>query len=356
MVQRLSVVVVALGIGGATACQAVFGIDEYGGAGGATASSSGGPGGAGGGGAAEGAGGSGATGAHSGTGGESGCCVPATPPTGWEGYFTVDSSAAGTELTSCADQTVPVVLHDGLPDAVTCSGCACGPVGGATCAAPDVQCYQGSTTCTAGGGNATGALTGSCKFLSTAYDSCKLTGTAQVTSTGSCGASGGQITSKPGWKNATTLCPSVSGADTCPAGEACVEPVASDGDRVCIRSAGQVACPAGWGVATTVYDGGADGRGCSACSCAPPSAAAIQCTGGGYALFDGATAADALLACAANVGAISVSSTACVPVSQAWYSTSTPATANASGAACTPSGGAPVGAFDPGQAVTLCCR
>jgi hypothetical protein len=119
---------------------------------------------------------------------------------------------------------------------------------------------------------------------------------------------------------------------------------------ICIQTDVNVTgCPDGWEMATRIatHTDGIDNRGCTACSCAPPSS--NLCTGGTYEFYAG------FGGCQLDTGDASEGDS-CKNVFESNHVKYVPPQPMSG---CTPSGGAPSGsgAVVPGETTTtLCCR
>jgi hypothetical protein len=115
--------------------------------------------------------------------------------------------------------------------------------------------------------------------------------------------------------------------------------------KICIFSNGDAACPQGSYVARELgYSGLQDARGCTACSCSPPSGA--SCLAAIVAFADAGCTQP--LGSATAGGCISYPTA--LPTSYAQLSL-----AGATGGFCTPAGGTPTGETLPIAPTTFCC-
>lgn len=279
-----------------------------------------------------------------------GVCYPPPPP-GWEGpslvrvlgYASPEPAPAG-----CAGPERAYLFPAGGP--AQCAPCSCGP-GGVPCSAR-LLCYLGSTTCGGASLDVTAAVTPGCfhsddpPFTSPQVISC------QVSASGGCPAQGGEATLPPAWSGFLDICPPDGPGKVCSDGSTCLQPPV--GARVCIRSAVETSCPAGWGAAT--YDATptfSDTRGCAPCSCAQGA-----CSLPIFRVYDDNT-------CTENPTNISkpvslIPTDGCRDVTPLFDAAnwgmkqiSKPVSL---GEACSPGGGAPVGAVTPsGPKSVYCC-
>ncbi|HMR76749.1 MAG TPA: hypothetical protein PKD61_16625 [Polyangiaceae bacterium] len=80
----------------------------------------------------------------------------------------------------------------------------------------------------------------------------------------------------PTWTQETRICSGATpAAGSCAPGQTCLPQPGAPYD-VCVYRSGNMACPAGYTKKSTVYDGFADTRSCSTCSC---GAASSKCGG-----------------------------------------------------------------------------
>lgn len=254
------------------------------------------------------------TGATGGGGGSTGptcgagsVCAP-DAPAGWTHLRYVEAPyTAVNDGDACPNGALPTSYFFD-PSLSDCKSCYCSWKGD-KCSEPELSCYFGSATC---GGTPTFSLlpTGSDCVGSAAIPknvgtvgSCMVTAPPTVLSAGACDAG------QPGQKNAmwqkeVHVCPVTAlAAQMCPGGQCVPDGSASYPGPLCVRSQGDKACPAGWnGSKLVVYEGGDDGRTCSACQCGP---ATTTCSSGVYNVFDD-------VACAGS--AVSITGAGCKPI------------------------------------------
>ncbi|WP_281320020.1 hypothetical protein [Polyangium sp. y55x31] len=331
----------------------------------------GGPGGGGPGGGGQGGGGQGGAGA--GTSGSEDCLdgadndgdgdVDCADADCTEGFTCVDEAPAGWSYTWAAEgDVVPAsceagagaeVLFTDPAGAAECSACTCGTLEGAACSTPGLQCHTNTGNCFGNGESWTGAFqNGACakptNLLGLSISlSCRLNGTAMVTSPGSCPPSVSDFQNKEPFAGKIAACGAKTSNGGCGAGSACAPKPAADTESLCLRQEGEHACPDGF-TQIVSYKNATDTRACSACACEPDA----TCMGGQYRFFD----YDMCMAGGDNP--IAVDSGTCRNVSapldsNTWSVQQVPATPSGS---CVPTGGAPTGELTPEGAVTFCCK
>lgn len=288
---------------GASSCQLVFGLDQYGPATGTGGSS----------------GGSGPSQTSSASG-PSSCCVQSTPQ-----YQLVEvTTAPGTSPAPvpCAD---PQRFFGGAPPTDTCSGCAC-DTNAAVCHAT-IGCY---TADGCAGGVVTHDLVGSSMCALTngiaGTKSCQFT-TAPTAMTGAAPTGG---TVSPGtWETQFALCPVTGTPSGCDTGQTC--PQSSAGTRLCLlATTGASSCPAGFDDLIKVHAGGVDNQQCN-CTCDTSCSFSV----------------DLALGCGI-LGSVPLSATQCTTGMNYSYVPTQMVTATPHDAI--------TGTFDPDPPATLCCK
>ncbi len=276
------------------------------------------------------------------------CSSPSTcvadAPSGWIGPAVV-YQGAGAPPPCPTGTSLAFDAHAGVtaPDA-TCSTCTCGEIADVDCSAPEVRVYA-SMMCDVAP-CATGTVGPTCTLIKTAGQCAGATllylGVSSTASGGSCEESTVTPTVVPAtWSSQARAC---TPATTCPGG-VCADP---GGLALCIYRPGDLACPTGSAYASRslVFQGLADDRGCSDCTCDPPEA---TCEGGNVVVTPN-------VSCGSGI-ANPVPSTCRfdgIPPTLPYYATvTTPPTATGM---CTPRGGAPRGSATPTEPVTICCR
>ncbi|HEX3770778.1 MAG TPA: hypothetical protein VHV30_07940 [Polyangiaceae bacterium] len=271
-----------------------------------------------------------------------GTCA-AAPPDGWQGIYAIQE-ATGASATPCSG-AFPNEIYTGFaspvaPDA-SCA-CACGPPEGGTCAAPSITFFSGSCKATSVCGVAD-ASTATCLATSTPCGGLHAEVGGATPVPGTCAPAAATTVPDAGWTASARLCAGeASGA--CDAGEQCVTSAGGNSEASCISKPGDEPCPPGPYSHRRLYYGSADDtRACSACACSPPDAA---CTGGTVTTYSD-------LACSTASGALSVSPTCATP--GATMAVRYQGDAVLMAGSCSPSGGAPTGAFAPANPTTICC-
>ncbi len=285
-----------------------------------------------------------------------------SPPAGWQAYFRTAGEPFSTTNTppACPDGSPPVKYYSD-PGTSTCTPCKCGSFV-ATCPPTRIDCSE-NTDCN-------GATDWSARFQSCSQSghpsalSCRLEPPA-TTGSGSCPASGGQLTQAAAWGRWLYVCgaPNTVGGG-CTPGKSCAAPTTGAySGSICVRKAGEQTCPPGWSTRLVGYTGGTDNRSCSACTCAG-NASSVTCSTGAYTFYDHHTCS-----CANYVSCGSpkvVDSTNCVDLSglldrsysdplSDWGGSYTNKPVASGTGTCTPSGGAPTGSFPKTGAMTYCC-
>ncbi|HEY3819715.1 MAG TPA: hypothetical protein VGL81_21250 [Polyangiaceae bacterium] len=229
-------------------------------------------------------------------------CVPAVP-SGWSGP--VELYAGSSAPPACT--TSFTSAYDGNGDLTaspaTCS-CSCGP-SVTQCSSPKLSFY--SAVCVAGNGctcSGTACYTttlqaGACTTVSDT-NVCSKLGTPAMTAPASVAATGatcppvsGEQTTPATWGTFAQACSStvtIAQVD-CQAGSVCAPKPAAPYGPLCISQAGDVACPnGGYTTKQTYYGGLEDSRGCSSCTCEPPTGASCGATIEAFSSTDGTCA------------------------------------------------------------------
>jgi hypothetical protein len=279
-------------------------------------------------------------------------CVPQAP-VGWTGYFRVaaDTYPVGNRP-PCADSSQPDAFF-AEPRPATCESCACGPLTGAACGAPDVTCWAGVKNCSGPDSTAYGAKlsNGTCQDVTISFpandtdSSCKVTTAMKP---GSCPPSGGAYEASPPVGKEVDRCgEATKGGAGCKAGSVCIPKGAGPyAAAACMQKADHVPCPNGW----TAYHVGSsfsDDRGCTPCDCKPDTKCSnakvvvsdnAGCKGSTQDLVDTACH-DTTAKFANGVGALQLTA---------------PSALSATG--CAPTGGAPAGSVELTGKLTICCK
>ncbi|AKT39108.1 uncharacterized protein CMC5_032550 [Chondromyces crocatus] len=224
-------------------------------------------------------------------------CIPA-PPDGWTGnvhaligdFDSTDAPPACPEGTAERDFVAE-------PSDATCTPCGCShDTSNASCYAPAITCYN-SANCNVGASSVTYAtLTNGCGSVSNTPNplSCRLVAPSSVRDRGTCAVgTEAQLVEALPWRHTVRTCTS-----SLPTGLGCAQPghvcaarppvvdgtPAIDDTTTCILKEGADACDTGWThIDLQLYDGGEDGRSCTACGC---NLDAITCTGGNVQAYD----------------------------------------------------------------------
>jgi hypothetical protein len=269
------------------------------------------------------------------------CTCVASAPAGWRGPYVI-AEQAGAAPDCVGDY--PITAYSGQSEAsaeaAECA-CSCGEPTNVACSAPATSLHTDPTcaepacdvdssprTCgdalLCGGGNQ--------KVVAVSFGpslpsggSCKPSVTAHVPPVSSAGRS-------------IRLCaPLAAGADC--EGGACQpkpSPVFATNNRCVVQDGDIAVCPAAFPNRRVYYSGGSDTRACSQCQCDAP--VGTTCTATASTCKD-PTTVDA--------------PSGCLAVSAGTKVITAPGTPH--GGACAPSGGQPIGAFDPGRPTTACC-
>jgi hypothetical protein len=286
--------------------------------------------------------------------GEGMVCNDAVPPE-WEGPVLILVSSAGGPKPSCPPGGGKPLqdLHSGPLGQFECSPCTNCAMSGATCSAPEVTCWS-SPGCQGDVFNVSKAGNSDCTSIPSdpnAGDqpaSCKLTGTPDVLSEGTCTHNGGGVVNAVEWESDVHVCPAVltGTGDGCGAEGTC-EPIQTG--QLCIRKAGAMElgqCPSGWNLKqVNSFATADDSRQCSPCFCN-----GISCSGGAYTFYDA-------LGCTGSSMAVnSMADCADVPNTLGSVASSLmPSVGQVIQNGCA-GGGQPMGAFTPTGPVTFCCK
>jgi hypothetical protein len=327
-----------------SACEQVFGLDDYELAPGAAIAQ-------GGAGAAGGATGLGGTGAHGGEIIPADCCIDGLAPEGWT-YVQMNTTSIGEPGPACgavADQTFSEPPGHVMG---ACPTCACGT--------PPVTCSYSLLCDNDSGCGSPTLIAPSCGAIPGGDNFCRLDA---VPTPGPCAPSdtGGEL---PGWGRVHHLCPELETSDSmeCAAGQLCADTVNA---RLCVMKEGETdVCPAGFETDLYVtYRSAMDTRQCSACTCGP--AAGSTCGGVAFDLYSDAEfdvcfigAQGGCLAGSSGCKKQTISTSTCAsiaPLADPVYADQVGTSAPVPGT-CQPSGGVASGSFQPEDPVTVCCR
>jgi hypothetical protein len=249
---------------------------------------------------------------------------------------------------TCAGGEAPAVYLDG-PAPAACTPCSCGAPMGAACGAPQITCSYSVDDCSTNDlqrqdSSATCSTYDPGVLFSNSSGSCELTAPAMLTTPGTCAASGGAPTPASPWAGAVVVCPETETGPGCASGESCVPTGATADGVVCITRADTTPCPAAWTAqVTAAFEGGTDGRACSACACD------VQCTGGSYDVYT----QDFCLGSAS----VTIGSTTCTAAPGVFdWSTSSVQSNLATPTLASCDGAVPSGAVETTGPHQICCR
>lgn len=202
-------------------------------------------------------------------------------PAGWTGPVALFAEAVGTTVPACAgDYPTDTGSYFGDLDvgSLTCA-CECDAATGISCTGATGLCYgSGATFCISFCSSTfTGPAPGECRPVSTSGTHAQVHFPAPA-SHGSCAARAAHVRVDPQWGTVAKACGgATSSTEGCASGETCTPLPSGAFDELCIVQSGDVACPAGTYTNKQVfYEGFADDRTCSACSC---GAAESECGG-----------------------------------------------------------------------------
>jgi hypothetical protein len=279
-------------------------------------------------------------------------CV-AAPPSGWNGPYALSETTGGPPAPApapCSDGAYVVEAFDGLalPSApATSCECACGPATGGSCEEPTMTLYRDGMCSSASQCANVVVASGTCVDFDPGCGAAHIEVSPPAPIPGTCEASATTRIPDAGWGASARLCkvrePS---SGQCDVGEVCTPPVGLPFESAyCIAMAGLSPCPSGPYVNRRVYYGAAtDTRGCTACSCDPPSA---DCEGGTVSTFDA-------MGCAAPAHHTWSTPQSCTGIGK---DTSGKYNGDAvlNSGACRPRGGVPTGELTPTTPTTICC-
>jgi hypothetical protein len=230
----------------------------------------------------------------------------------------------------------------------TCSACSCTP-SVVTCAGPVLSFFADDGCATP-----VGSITASSSCQTTPFTAQSVTIGGAMPSGGSCGSTGGALTSAaPSWAQAVRACaPSAVPASTgCDAGLVCAPaPAAPFSTRPCVMQAGMAtACPPEYPTGPqTFFTGIDDQRGCTACQCAGPTGA--QCTIGSPALDVSVTPG-----CSVTTGTLDAPSACTQFQGPEFVTLARQPTLTSPGSCAVAGGGTPTGGVTAAGATSFCC-
>jgi hypothetical protein len=278
-------------------------------------------------------------------------CVP-TVPAGWEGPLEIfeGTGAPGSPGPSCgANYGAEAYLGFVTPDAPAAT-CSCSCAAPAAACGPPVLEYFNDGTCEESCDTASQAIGPGCTALG-ASDDCKGGGTHYTIKSGapmpggSCKPVAATSVAALSWASRAHLCAATTPLTTaaCAMGNVCAPAtdVGFEPTTRCVVHQGASPCPPAYPSSRTYYESAADDRGCTACTCGPPSAGACgNATVSLYARTD----------CSAG-GVPIMASPACLPLEGAMSAGPSPNAAPT----CAPAGGQPTGMVTPTSPLTVCC-
>jgi hypothetical protein len=230
----------------------------------------------------------------------------------------------------------------------TCSSCSCTP-SVVTCAGPVLSFFtdNGCTT-------PAGSITASSTCQTTPFTAQSVTIAGATPSGGSCGSTGGALTSAaPSWAEAVRACaPStVPSSAGCDAGLVCAPaPAAPFSSRPCVMQTGTAtACPPEYPTGPqTFFTGIDDQRACTPCQCSGPTGA--QCTIGSPALDVSVTPG-----CSVTTGTLPAPSACAQFQGPEFVTLASQPTLTSPGTCALAGGGTPMGGATASGATSFCC-
>jgi hypothetical protein len=275
-------------------------------------------------------------------------CVGDTP-LNWSGPIALYEGTAAAPACPGAFPTKLNDLHSDLSPGTASCDCTCSPASGITGCTGEAKIYdfpEGATGCFVAPGPGTplvfSGAPGQCLPTNILNGGNYDMEPPSPSSSGSCAANSNHTLPTPQWATAARTCSggSATGAD-CGSGKQCI-PRAQDPYKLCVYQPGDVACPSAlYSEKHLAYEGFADTRACSTCSCG----AAQSTCGGTVTLFSTATCGTSA-AGSIGAGCKSLSAFANPPLGR--Y------TANPSGT-CAPSSSTLSGEVTTNGATTFCC-
>jgi hypothetical protein len=267
------------------------------------------------------------------------CTCIAKSPAGWRGPYVV-AEQAGAAPDCVGDY--PVTAFSGQSEAsadpAECS-CSCGEPTDVTCSAPATSLFTdpacGEPACAV---DASPRTCGDALFCGGNNKVVAVSFGPSLPSGGSCKPSATAHVPPVAPRRSIRLCAPLAAGSDCEGG-ACQpkpSPVFATSNRCVVQDGDIAVCPAAFPHRRVYYGGGSDTRACSQCQCDAPVGTTCAATA--------STCRDATTVDAPS---------GCLAVSTGAKVVTDPGTPH--GGACAPSGGEPIGAFDPGQATTVCC-
>jgi hypothetical protein len=273
-------------------------------------------------------------------------CAPIAPPD-WHGPLSI-WTGSGT-APPCTNYYVP--YFDGgtglSADLAQCS-CSCNPPSGATCGSASVQFGTGG--CATACGSSVVVAPAVCTSLQTVLNGCAsgvgATISGSTANGGTCQPNTTVVLPPAQWTTQVAACePLAESPAGGGAGQQCVPAPTAPFQGFCIVKPGSNTCPSPFTSTHLFYADFAEGRGCSPCTCGPPTG--VDCNAGAHATTWGNPT------CGGTTGAdITPLPVACAPVSGAH---SIRLDTAPDGGACAPDGGMPTGSPSPQNITTVCC-
>lgn len=243
----------------------------------------------------------------------------------------------------------PVAAYSGhsgyAADPATC-GCECGAPTDVTCSTPATSLFSepgcGAAACHIDSRAHECADTVLCdeqskKVVAASFGGSTLTG-------GKCQPLATTTVTPAGWRQTIHLCAPVATAADCKDGvcQPTPSPLFASKNRCVIQDGNIAECPPAFPVRQVFYSGGSDTRGCSTCECGALEGVTCRATvtTGNTAVCKEPFTVSAPSGCLAMPPGERIVVNAGTPQGKG---------------SCTPSGGQPIGTFDPGVATTVCC-
>lgn len=269
-------------------------------------------------------------------------CVPA-PATDWIGPLAIyEASGTPPAPSPACKGAFATPFYDGFGSPVAAAAactCKCGAPVDVLCSSPTMTFYSDWSCKQVCGADQ--SLAPSCNALDPGCQamSFRLSGSEPVG--GSCAPEATVTVPPPAWKRAVRLCAPTVEPAACGAGQVAAPPVGDGFQKTnyCVARSGEWTCPSGYPSRRSYYESVADTRSCTACTCGAPTGASC-----------GAPTVHADLTCGAPSRSTRAAKCELLgPATAASFSD------QATGGACAPHGGAPVGTVTPTAPTTICC-
>jgi hypothetical protein len=196
-------------------------------------------------------------------------CTPA-PPDGWSGPAVVHQGEVPSDCPDAFPDESFVAFDQLVADDPTCT-CSCGSVTGATC---NTVVRENAHSCVSlhFGQSWPLADDDGCIPIETSHTALRSDTPTLDVSNASCSAEPGEEIPEAEFQLSVKGCAARDPGDTCEAGGTCLPEAVDPYDEVCIYAEGDLACPAGpYSQRSLVHSSFEDTRGCSDCSCDPPT-------------------------------------------------------------------------------------